>query len=165
MLYTVTSYTLETNVSTLCTQQNAPNNKNIINSTCHSLYKRYNSGDMSLWHLLFNIYPLPLYLCRLNCNPVAELIFGEIGNIQWSTVPLVLGELRNMRNVKVLMQVGERGGGGGGDLESIEKCDLLPTASLFCILHLLCHPTLQYISDEAQAWHNIERAMQPWQMF
>ena len=52
-------------------------------------------------------------------------------------------------------------GGGGGDLESIEKCDLLPTASLFCILHLLCHPTLQYISDEAQAWHNIERAMQP----
>ena len=40
LLYTMTSYTLETNVSTLCTQQNAPNNKNIINSACHSLYNR-----------------------------------------------------------------------------------------------------------------------------
>ena len=137
MLYTVTSYTWETNVSTLCTQQNAPNNKNFINSTCHSLYKRYISGDMSLWRLLFNIYPLPLYLCRLNYNPDVELIFGEIGNIQWSTVPLVLGELRNMRNVKVLMQM-EEGGGEEGTwkvLRNVIYC-LLPPYSAFCISYV-----------------------------
>ena len=94
---------------------------------------------MSLWHLSFNIYPLALYLCRLNSNPVVELIFGEIGNIQWSSVPLVLGELRNMRNVKVLMQMGEGGGRGKEGtwkvLRNVIYC-LLPPYSAFCISYV-----------------------------